>query len=257
MEESIKKAIDNDEFIVYYQPQMDIKNHQIIGLEALVRWKKGDKIITPNQFINIASQCNLIGNIGNIVMDKAMAFAATMKEINPCLQRVSINLDDRQLKDYSILTTITNYLALNNCNPALIEFEITEGFVMQDVKSSYELLRQIRDIGCSISIDDFGTGYSSLAYIKKLPFDVIKIDQSFIKDIPKTIQDEAIVNTIIELGKGLELKIIAEGIEKKEQEEFLKKQGCHIVQGYLYSKPLSKKDIVVFIKNFYKNKELR
>ena len=137
----------------------------------------------------------------------------------------------------------------------MIEFEITEGFIMHDVKSSYELLKKIRDIGCSISIDDFGTGYSSLAYIKKLPFDVIKIDQSFIKDIPGKFQDEAIVNTVIELGKGLSLKIIAEGIEKKEQEEFLKKQGCCIIQGYLYSKPLSEKDIISYIKNFYKRKD--
>ncbi len=255
LEEDIKKAIENDEFIVYYQPQIDIKNHKIIGLEALVRWKKDDKIITPGEFIETASQCNLIGDIGSIVMDKAISFAGDLKALNPDLEKISINLDDKQLKNQNILTAIENCLSIHNCNANLIEFEITEGFVMHDVKSSYKLLRKIRKIGCSISIDDFGTGYSSLAYIKKLPFDVIKIDQSFIRDIPGGFEDEAIVKTIIELGDGLGLKIIAEGIEKKEQKEFLEKEGCYIIQGYLYSKPLSKKDIISFIKNFYKQKE--
>ena len=255
IEEDIKKAIENDEFIVYYQPKVDIIGHKIIGLEALVRWKKDDKIIFPGDFIEIASQCNLIGDIGNIVMDKAMSFAANMKEISPDLEKISINIDDKQLKNHNILTIISNYLSLHNCDPSLIEFEITEGFIMSDTKSSYKLLKNLRDMGCSVSIDDFGTGYSSLAYIKKLPFDVIKIDQSFIRDIPGHFEDEAIVKTIIELGEGLGLKIIAEGIEKKEQEEFLKKEGCYIIQGYLYSKPLSKKDIISFIKNFYRKKE--
>ncbi len=255
LEEDIKKAIQNDEFVVFYQPQIDIISHKIVGLEALVRWKKDGDIISPTEFINIASQCNLINDIGDIVINKVMSFANDILLLNPKLEKISINLDDKQLKDSNILTTIKNSLATHNCSANLIEFEITEGFVMNDVKSSYKLLKKIRDIGCSISIDDFGTGYSSLAYIKNLPFDVIKIDKSFIKDIPGGYEDEAIVKTIIELGKGLGLKIVAEGIEKKEQEEFLKKEGCHIIQGYLYSKPLSKKDIITFIKKFYNLKE--
>ncbi len=255
LEEDIKKAIQNDEFVVFYQPQIDIISHKIVGLEALVRWKKDGDIISPIEFINIASQCNLINDIGDIVINKVMSFANDILLLNPKLEKISINLDDKQLKDSNILTTIKNSLATHNCSANLIEFEITEGFVMNDVKSSYKLLKKIRDIGCSISIDDFGTGYSSLAYIKNLPFDVIKIDKSFIKDIPGGYEDEAIVKTIIELGKGLGLKIVAEGIEKKEQEEFLKKEGCHIIQGYLYSKPLSKKDIITFIKKFYNLKE--
>ena len=254
LEEDIKKAIENDEFIVYYQPQVDIKYHKVIGLEALVRWKKDGRIITPGEFIETASQCNLINDIGNIVMDKTISFAADIREITTDIEKISINLDDRQLKNNNILTIISNYLSRYSCDPALIEFEITEGFIMSDVKSSYELLKNIRDIGCSVSIDDFGTGYSSLAYIKKLPFDVIKIDQSFIRDIPGQFEDEAIAKTIIELGEGLGLRIIAEGIETKTQEEFLEKEGCYIIQGYLYSKPLPKKDIISYIKNFYRKK---
>jgi len=250
LEEDIKRAIENDEFIVYYQPQVDAKNHKIIGLEALVRWDKNGTIVPPGEFIEVASQSDLISGIGKLVMNKAIGFASTMKELNPNLQSISINLDDRQLKDSSLLDTIKNYLNIYKCDPKLIEFEITEGFIMSNVENSYKLLKDIREIGCNISIDDFGTGYSSLAYIKKLPFDVLKIDQSFIRDIPGQFEDEAIVKTIVELGEGLNLKIIAEGIEKKEQEEFLKKEGCYIIQGYLYSKPLSQESIISFIKDF-------
>ncbi len=250
LEEDIKKAIENDEFIVYYQPQVDIKNHKIIGLEALVRWQKDGKIVAPGEFIEVASSCNLIGDIGRIVIKKSIQFVLQLKEKYPYLEKISINLDDKQLKSGNIVNIIKNYLKVYNCNPKLIEFEVTEGFIMEDVYGSYKLLREIKDLGCSISIDDFGTGYSSLAYIKRLPFDVIKIDQSFIKDIPGMPEDEAIVNTIIELGKGLRLTIIAEGIENKEQEDFLKRRGCNIIQGYLYSKPLPEKDIITFIKNF-------
>ena len=255
LEEDIKKAIKNDEFVVYYQPQVDIKKDKIIGLEALVRWEKEGRIIAPSEFIHTASKCNLINDIGSIVMSKVMSFAIDVKKINPDLEKISINLDDKQLKDSNILTTIKNCLIAYNCSADLIEFEVTESFVMYDFKSSYKLLENIRDMGCSIAMDDFGTGYSSLAYIKKLPFDVIKIDKSFVKDIPGHFEDEAIIKTVIELGKGLEIKIIAEGIEDKEQEEFLKEHGCYIMQGLLYSKPLSKKDIISYIKNFTEKKE--
>ena len=250
LEEDIKNGIRNDEFIVYYQPQVDVKKNKIVGLEALVRWEKDGKIIAPGAFLEVASKCSLIKDIGNIVMDKAIFFASIVKNINNDIEKISINLDDRQLKDQNIVSTIKGFLKAHNCNPGMIEFEITEGFIMSDVKSSFELLRDIRELGCSVSIDDFGTGYSSLAYIKKLPFDVIKIDQSFIRDIPGMDEDAAIVKTIIELGEGLKLQIIAEGIETKEQEEFLKKEGCYIIQGYLYSKPLSQKDIISYMKKF-------
>lgn len=257
IEEDLKKAIENDEFVVYYQPQVDIKAKKVIGLEALVRWKKDGRIVSPGEFIDIASSCNLMDDIGSIVMGKAIKFAATLSKIYPDVEKISINLDDKQLKNSNILNTIKNYLKIYNCDAKMIEFEITEGFVMNDVESSFLLLKNIRDIGCSVSIDDFGTGYSSLAYIKRLPLDVIKIDQSFVRDIPGFIEDEAVIGTIIELGKGLGLKIIAEGVETPEQEKFLYEKGCYIIQGYYYSKPLSQKDIVAFLKNFTKQKERR
>ena len=250
LEEKIRKGIINDEFVLYYQPQIDAVNHKIVGLEALVRWEKGGKIVSPAEFLPVAEQCNLINEIGEVVIDKAFKFAKKIKDLNFKVDRVAINLADKQLKNPNLMEIIESYLKMNGCDAKQIEMEITEGFVMDDVKKSSNLLKRLRDIGFSVSIDDFGTGYSSLAYLKKLPFDVIKIDQSFIRDIPGFNEDEAIVNTIIELAKGLNLKIVAEGVETNPQKEFILQRGCSIIQGYLYSKPLPEDKIVTFIKNF-------
>ncbi len=250
LEEKIRKGIINDEFVLYYQPQIDAVNHKIVGLEALVRWEKGGKIVSPAEFLPVAEQCNLINEIGEVVIDKAFKFVKKIKDLNLKVDRVAINLADKQLKNPNLMEIIESYLKMNGCDAKQIEMEITEGFVMDDVKKSSNLLKRLRDIGFSVSIDDFGTGYSSLAYLKKLPFDVIKIDQSFIKDIPGLKEDEAIVNTIIELAKGLNLKIVAEGVETNLQKEFILQRGYSIIQGYLYSKPLPEDKIVTFIKNF-------
>ncbi len=252
LENNLKEAIKNDEFILYYQPQVDGLKHEIVGLEALIRWKKGSKIINPSEFIKTAEQCNLINNIGEIVMNKAMNFASKLQKNGLNIGVIAINLADKQLKDKNLLKTIDNALKHNKCDSKLIEFEITEGFIMSDLDSSYALLKDMKKMGLSISIDDFGTGYSSLSYLKNLPFDVIKIDRSFVIDIPGQRKDEAIVKSIIELAKGLSLEVIAEGAEEKEQEKFLINEGCFVIQGYLYSKPLPENDIISFIKNFKK-----
>jgi EAL domain-containing protein (putative c-di-GMP-specific phosphodiesterase class I) len=164
--------------------------------------------------------------------------------------RIAINLSDKQLKDASLLHMIANITNISGCSSSLIEFEVTEGFVMRNIESSIALLRGFQDMGFVVSMDDFGTGYSSLSYLKKLPLNVIKIDKSFIDDIPGIEVDEAIVNTIIELGRGLNLQVIAEGVEKVEQTKFLLEKGCYIIQGYLYSKPIAQEEVEEFIKNF-------
>ncbi len=255
LEEDIKRAIGDDEFILYYQPQIDIIKHKIIGFEALIRWEKGDKLITPDKFIKMAEQTNLINQIGLIVIDKAMKFAVKLHNDKINIGRIAINLSDKQLKDKTLLEKIKQISKRNNCSNSLMEFEITEGFIMSDLKSSYTLLKNLRHEGFVISIDDFGTGYSSLSYLKKLPLDIIKIDQSFITDIPGFKEDEAIVSAIIELGKGLNLKVIAEGVENLEQKRFLLQKGCKIIQGYFYSKPIPEQNVVEFIKKFNRSKE--
>ncbi len=250
LEEDLKQAIINDEFILYYQPKIDVLKHKIVGFEALVRWKKDGKIVPPGYFINIASQSNIIKDIGLIVMRKAMRFMVNLKNRGYNIGRISINLADRQLKDDNLLEKIKQEIKESGCDTKLIEFEITEGFIMSDLEKSYILLKELRKIGIKISMDDFGTGYSSLAYLKTLPFDIIKIDQSFMRDIPGFKEDEAIVSAIIKLGNGLGLKIIAEGVENVSQENFILKKGCHIIQGYLYSKPIPEEDVITYIKNF-------
>ncbi len=252
LEENLKKAIKDDEFVLFYQPQINVKENKIVGFEALIRWKRGDEILSPARFISMAEQLNLINEIGEIVMDKAMKFAVKLQKRGFDIGRISINLSDKQLKNARLLDTIKRMLSVNNCDSNLIELEVTEGFIMRNIESSIDLLKSFRDIGIIVSMDDFGTGYSSLSYLKKLPLDVIKIDQSFIRDIPGLEVDEAIVNTIIELGKGLNLKVIAEGVEKIEQTKFLLERKCYIIQGYLYSKPIPEKDVIGFIKNFHK-----
>ncbi len=252
IEESLKNAIKNDEFMLYYQPQVDIKKQKIVGFEALIRWKRGDKIVSPVEFIDIAEQLNLMSDIGEIVMNKAMSFAVMLQKKGFDIGRIAINLSDKQLKDIRLLDTIKTSLKSNGCSSDLIELEVTEGFVMKNIKTSKNLLKSFQDMGFMVSMDDFGTGYSSLAYLKKLPLNVIKIDQSFVRDIPGSKVDEAIVNTIIELGKGLNLKIIAEGVEDVKQREFLFERDCFVIQGYLYSKPIAEKDVIEFVKNFDK-----
>ncbi len=250
IENEIREGIKKSEFILYYQPQIDAKKHKVIGLEALVRWKRGDDIVSPGYFIEIAEQSNLINEIGEIVIDKAFRFAKKLDTMGIDIDRVAVNLADKQLKNPKLIELIRSYLKESGCDPNRIEMELTEGFIMENIEESIKLLNSFGELGFSVSIDDFGTGYSSLAYLKKLPIDVLKIDQSFVKDIPGPKEDEAIVNTIIELAKGLKLGIIAEGIENDVQEKFVLKQGCNIIQGYYYSKPLPEEEVIKFIKNF-------
>ena len=250
--ESLKRAIQNDEFVVYYQPQIDIKEHKIVGFEALVRWVVDGKIVPPLEFIDMAEQLNLMNAIGEIVMKKSSRFAVELSKKGYDIGRIAVNLSDKQLKDARLLDTIKTILRLNNCDSSLMEIEVTEGFIMRNIESSTKLLNGFRDLGILVSMDDFGTGYSSLAYLKKLPLDIIKIDQSFIRDIPGKEVDEAIVNTIIDLGKGLNLKVIAEGVENMDQVKYLFDRNCFVVQGYLYSKPIPQKDVIEFIEDFYK-----
>ncbi len=252
-EESLKRGIKNGEFVLFYQPQVDIKIDKIVGFEALVRWKRGDTVVSPGEFIEIAERLNLINDIGEIVLDKAMKFAKRLSKDGYNIGRIAVNLSDRQLKNEKILKVIKELLKKNECDSELLELEVTEGFVMRDIEKSEKLLKEFRELGFLVSMDDFGTGYSSLAYLKKLPIDTLKIDQSFIKDIPGSKRDEAIVDTIIELGKGLDLCIIAEGVENEEQNRFLLERECSIIQGYYFSKPIEESKVIEFIENFQRS----
>lgn len=246
---SLHIAINKKEFIVYYQPQVDAKNNIIIGLEALVRWNHPTMgMIPPIKFIPIAEENGFIITLDNYVMKQAMIdFVDLYKNgFNPGI--LSLNLSIKQLGNDSFISYLKKTIEETGFDLQWLEFEITETQMMQDPLSSIEKLNTLSDMGIKIAIDDFGTGYSSLTYLKRLPVDKLKIDKSFIDDIPSDEEDCAISKAIIALAKSLNLKTIAEGVENKEQKEFLLENGCNLIQGYFYSRPLPKEEITVFLK---------
>ena len=241
LEEDLYKAIKNNEFVLYYQSQINASTKQIVGAEALIRWKHPTKgLIMPITFIPIAESSGQIISIGKWVIKQAMKDMSEWKSKGLPIEILSINLSVRQLNDKAILDIIKDTLKKTGCKPEWIEFEVTEGYAMSDHQAATSLLEEINKLGFKISIDDFGTGYSSLAYLKRLPIQKIKIDQSFLQDIPGDIDDESIVSAVIHIAKSLNLNIIAEGVETSPQQDFLLEHGCIHAQGYLYTRPMPK-----------------
>ena len=239
METSMRFALEKEEFIVYYQPQVDAQSNKIVGMEALVRWnheKMG--LVSPGKFIPLAEETGLIVALDQWVMKTGMA---QMKEwyrmgLNP--GKLSLNLSVKQLQEDNFIEVVKKMLHETDCKAEWIEFEITESHIINNVEEGIETLNTLKTLGISIAIDDFGTGYSSLSYLKKLPVDKLKIDRSFIIDIPDNKEDAAITNAIIAIAESLNLKVIAEGVETRNQKEYLLKCGCHFIQGYFYHKPM-------------------
>ena len=253
LEEDLHSAIKNNEFELYYQSQINANTKQMIGAEALIRWNHPTKgLIMPIEFIPIAESSGQIIAIGKWVIRQAMKDMSDWKKQNLSIEILSINLSVRQLNDKAILDIIKDTLKKTGCKPEWIEFEVTEGYAMSDHQAATSLLEEISKLGFKISIDDFGIGYSSLAYLKKLPIQKIKIDQSFLQDIPGDLDDEATVSAVIHIAKSLNLNIIAEGVETPTQQDFLLEQGCIHAQGYLYTKPMPKDEFINYIKKHSK-----
>lgn len=226
LESSLRLAIKEEQFIVYYQPQFDTSTEKIIGVEALVRWNHPTLgLIPPINFIPIAEETGLIVAIDRLVMSLAM----------------------KQLSESDFLTHLLETMRKIEFKTEWLGLEVTEGQVMKDPEALILKLNKINSLGIEIAIDDFGTGYSSLSYLKKLPLDKLKIDRSFVKDIPEDEDDMAIAKAIIALGQSLNLKLIAEGVETEEQKDFLIEHGCDLIQGYYYSPPLPAQEIEKFL----------
>lgn len=244
----IEKALENDEFILYYQPEVDIINGNIIGAEALIRWMNKEKgLIFPDEFIPIAEETGLISKIGEWALREACYQLKKWQKINLRLMKVSINVSAQQFLKNNLVEVIKNTLSETGLEPGYLELEITERMTM-DVNYAIKTLSELSDLGVTISIDDFGTGYSSLSYLKNFPVDYLKIDKSFVRDIMNNEGDANIVSTIITMAHNLGLKVIAEGVENKEQLRFLQLRNCDFVQGYFFSRPLSAE---AFEKEFY------
>ena len=240
----IKEALKKDEFMMFYQPQIDAMNNKIIGMESLIRWRHPALgILTPNKFIKLAEETGLIIDIDDWMIETSIKQFKIWKEKGFEIGILSINISFVQLEKDDFLTHLYTILNKYNFSPKWLELEITEGQVMQKPIEAIKKLSIISNLGISIAIDDFGTEYSSLSYLKKLPINRLKIDRSFIKDILYNKKDKLITQTIIELSRNLNLGIVAEGIETIEQKDFLLSIGCNIMQGYYFSYPLDAENI--------------
>jgi len=250
LESALREAFVNDELVVYFQPQIDARENKLVGMEALVRWQHPKLgLIPPDKFINLAEITGMIVELDRIVMKKAIKEFSTWHYQGLKVGKLSLNLAIKQIEQADFVDFIKELLSDKDCLAHCIEFEVTETQIMNDPEKSIKVLQQLDEIGISIAIDDFGTGYSSLSYLKKLPIDKLKIDKSFVDGLPTNSDDIAIAKTIISLSKNLNIKVIAEGVESEDQKEFLVENGCDLIQGYFYSKPLPSKEMGDFLIN--------
>lgn len=244
LENSLRNALDKGELHLVYQPQFDCSDQTIVGMEALLRWHHPDLgVVSPARFIPVAEQSGLIRDIGKWVLQTACQQGSDWLQKGFRFGRIAVNIAGPQIKHQDFLDVVTQALDLSAMPAQHLALEVTEGFVMYGTDAGVTHLKQLQSLGIEVCIDDFGTGYSSLRYLKELPIDKLKIDQSFVRDIPKDRNDMAIAAAVIAMGRALDLKVIAEGVETSEQAEFLAQQGCGEVQGYLYSKPLTVEDM--------------
>lgn len=249
LDNEMQKALDEDEFIVHYQPQVDLESQKIIGVEALARWlhpKKG--LIPPYEFIPRAEENRLMIPLGEVIFKKAVLQLKHWQDSGIFQGKMAINVSGVQLSEPYFITRLESIRQDIGVDASMIELEVTESFIMTNAKESIETLQKLKSLGFTISIDDFGTGYSSLSYLKMLPIHKLKIDRSFVQDLPDDKDDKAIVRAIISLAKNLELDVLAEGVETKAQQEFLIENWCDSAQGYLFSKPMSSEDFELFLR---------
>ena len=240
MKTALRQGIDNEEFFIHYQPQIDVEQDKLIGIEALLRWNHPSKgLLSPDAFILLAEETGLIVELDRWMMKKVMQQYRTWKREGLDPGKLAVNLSIKQLEGEGCVSKIKEMMEMYELDADCLELEITESQMMKKPEETIYKLNQISDLGVTISIDDFGTGYSSLSLLKRLPISKLKIDRSFVMDIPNSSDDMAIVQAIIALSKSLKLKLLAEGVETAEQKDFLLANGCTQMQGYYFSYPLS------------------
>jgi diguanylate cyclase (GGDEF)-like protein len=253
LESGLRKALDNDELVVFYQPLIDLSTNKLNGMEALLRWQHPEKgMISPGDFIPLAEETGLIEPIGDWVLRAACEQNKEWQDAGYPPVKVSVNMSARQFSNKNLVENISNVLEETCLKPEYLCIEITESVNMQDVKSTIAKLQKLHNMGVSLSIDDFGTGYSSLSYLKLFPINDLKIDRSFVFNITTDSADAAIALSVIVLAHSMNLNVVAEGVETKEQLELLRKQGCDYVQGFLFSRPLSADEFVPFFEPLLK-----
>lgn len=251
----LRDALEKDQLSLNFQPQLDLRTGNIIGAEALLRWfkpdksKEGGKFISPAEFIPIAEQSGLIVPIGEWVMRKACETAKMWHDAGHNI-RIAVNVSGAQFQQSDLVEFTRSVIRTTGIDPRLLELEVTESAFMGDIQHTIHTLKELHSLGVELAIDDFGTGYSSLSYLRQFPIDRLKIDQSFIRNALNNPDDMSIAKTIIGLGRSLNLKVIAEGVETKGHEDFLLTEGCDEVQGYRYSKPLPIEKFAEFVEAY-------
>lgn len=247
LERQLSDAIDKEDFILYYQPQFDTITNKLRGVEALVRWKNGDEIISPNVFIPVSERNGSIISIGDWVINKAIATLSKWKNEFNYDGIMSINISTLQIRKEDFVRKLKAIIDQYFVDPEDIEIEITESVLIEDLEGVIAKINTMRAYGIKVSLDDFGTGFSSLAYLKDLPIDTLKIDKSFIDGIATDASTAIITSSVINMVKQLGVETVAEGVENKEQFEYLKKMNCDNIQGYLLGKPMSEEDMETLI----------
>ncbi len=235
----LRRAVARDELHLQYQPIVDLISGRMVGVEALVRWNHPDLgMIAPAEFIPVAEDSGLIADIGQWVLNAACAQMQQWHMKGHVGLYVAINVSDRQLKR-GLVRQLDAALAVSGLDPSCIELEITERSLVDNIEAGIAQLNLLKERGVKLAIDDFGTGFTSLNYVKRLPIDKLKIDMTFVKDLPNSVNDAAIATTIVSLAQGLNMKVVGEGVQTQSQHEFLRHLGCHFAQGYLYSRPVT------------------
>jgi len=249
LENALRRAMERQEFLLHYQPQMELSSGKVVAMEALVRWQHADLgVVYPAEFISLAEETGLIGALGEWVLRTACTQNVAWQKAGLPPLRVAVNLSGRQFQQQNLVDVLARILKDTLMDPRLLELEITESIAMQNADYTNVMLKEFKTMGIHIAMDDFGTGYSSLSYLKKFPIDTLKIDQSFVRDLSTDPNDAAIANTVIVLAHSLKLQVIAEGVETREQEDFLRQHGCDLAQGFLFSEPLSADQFEAFIR---------
>ncbi len=242
-EQELVRALEDNEFVLFYQPKIEVMSCRVIGMEALIRWRKKDgTLVYPDEFIALLEECGLILQVGEWVIREACTTVKKWtEEYNPAL-KVAVNVSAKQFRSLGFADRVAEILEQSGLPAGNLELEVTEGILMEDTQASTEVLQALKALGVSVAIDDFGTGYSSLSYLQKYPIDTLKIDRAFVSDIGIKNEGTAITTTIVSLAHNLRLNIVAEGVETPNQLTFLAALGCHQVQGFLFSKPVSTLD---------------
>lgn len=249
LENSLRQALEHDQFLLHFQPQVDSTTQRIYGVEALLRWRHPQKgLLLPEQFLAVAEETKLIVPIGRLVLVKALAAVSHWDNCGLPPLTMSINVAAGQLQSGDLLDDVLALLAEHDLPPDRVTLEITESQLMKDAEATLQWLQRLKQIGVRIAMDDFGTGYSSLSYLKRFPIDILKIDRSFVADIPENREDLAIIHTILALARSLGLEIVVEGVENQRQVEHLAAQGCNRFQGFYFAEPLAGEALPAYIR---------